>query len=311
MVFSELVIKRLDYIKLHKSEKYYIDTIYYAKRWVEKWGNMLCSQIQQDMIENFIRERSKVSNYCSNMEIRLLRALFNFGVKRKYISNNPCNGIDFLPIEKRLKYIPPKEDIDKVIDIADPETQDYLWTIRETFARVNEVNNLKWDDVSLGMNAEDSHVILYTRKKKGGDLTPRMVPMTDKLYDILIRRYDNRDESIQWVFYHRYFSKKENCFVVGKYQYRKRLMKTLCEKAGVRHFGFHTLRHSGASTMDYINVPIGSIQRLLGHENRTTTEHYLHSIGNGEREAMKAYEDFRKNSLANSLANLKTENVFH
>jgi hypothetical protein len=30
--------------------------------------------------------------------------------------------------------------------------------------------------------------------------------------------------------------------------------------------------------MDSENVPIGSIQRILGHENRTTTEIYLHSI---------------------------------
>jgi site-specific recombinase XerD len=28
--------------------------------------------------------------------------------------------------------------------------------------------------------------------------------------------------------------------------------------------------------MDSQNVSIGSIQRLLGHENRTTTEIYLH-----------------------------------
>ncbi|MCU0591087.1 MAG: hypothetical protein MUC57_06400 [Desulfobacterales bacterium] len=38
--------------------------------------------------------------------------------------------------------------------------------------------------------------------------------------------------------------------------------------------------------MDQANVPIGSIQRILGHENRLTTEIYLHSIGDSEREAL-------------------------
>jgi len=42
--------------------------------------------------------------------------------------------------------------------------------------------------------------------------------------------------------------------------------------------------------MDNANVPIGAIQRILGHENRTTTEIYLHSLGEIEREAMAVYE---------------------
>ena len=38
--------------------------------------------------------------------------------------------------------------------------------------------------------------------------------------------------------------------------------------------------------LEQANVPIGSIQRILGHEHRSTTEIYLHSIGESEREAM-------------------------
>ena len=68
-------------------------------------------------------------------------------------------------------------------------------------------------------------------------------------------------------------------------------MMSLCKKAGVRYFRFHALRHFGASMLDQANVPIGSIQRLLGHENRTTTEIYLHSIGESERQAMAVLEE--------------------
>ena len=68
-------------------------------------------------------------------------------------------------------------------------------------------------------------------------------------------------------------------------------MRTLCNRAGVRYFRYHALRHFGASLLEQANVPIGSIQRLLGHENRTTTELYLHSIGESERQAMDALNE--------------------
>lgn len=71
-------------------------------------------------------------------------------------------------------------------------------------------------------------------------------------------------------------------------------MKTLCKKTGVRYFRFHTLRHFAASMLDHENVSIGSIQRILGHENRSTTEIYLHSIGMAEREAMNVLEQALK-----------------
>jgi len=50
-------------------------------------------------------------------------------------------------------------------------------------------------------------------------------------------------------------------------------------------------RHFGASLLEQANVPIGSIQRILGHEHRSTTELYLHSIGESEREAMDVLND--------------------
>ena len=46
--------------------------------------------------------------------------------------------------------------------------------------------------------------------------------------------------------------------------------------------------------MDMNNVPIGTNQKILGHENRTTTEIYLHTIGGAEIQTYETYELARK-----------------
>jgi integrase len=96
------------------------------------------------------------------------------------------------------------------------------------------------------------------------------------------------------VFPNRYKDRKTGEMVVAPFKDRKKIMKTLCAKAGVSYFRYHALRHSGASVLDSKGVPTGTIQRLLGHENRTTTEIYLHSLGNAEWEAIRILESSRR-----------------
>jgi integrase len=286
MGFLELANRRLDHVKDYNSKRHYTDHFYMAKKWIGEWETLSCEEVSRDKIPKFLLKRAEVSPYTANKDLRYLRALFNFGISRNWISENPTRGLSFFPVEKRLKYIPSKKDVLSVIAAADPDTQDYLWTIKETMGRMGEINRLTWSDVNL----EKRYVVLYTRKKKGGHLTPRKVPMTQKLFEVLSRRHEERAKDKPWVFWQRYWDRKEEKWIEGPYRDRKSIMKTLCKNTKVRYFRFHALRHLGASVLDRANVNIGSIQRLLGHENRTTTEIYLHSIGEAEQEAMKIFE---------------------
>ena len=97
-------------------------------------GRQKFDEILRDEIQIFILKRAKVSVHTANNELRCLRALFNFGIRSGWVSNNPTRNISFLPVEKKVKYIPPKEDVLKVIMAAGPDIQDYLQVIRETMA---------------------------------------------------------------------------------------------------------------------------------------------------------------------------------
>lgn len=117
--------------------------------------------------------------------------------------------------------------------------------------------------------------------------------MTDDLFGVLRQRYDSRHTLVKWVFWHRFYSKNQGKVIIGPYRDRKKFMKSLCKKAGVRYFRFHPLRHAGASFMESIGIPVSHIQELLGHENRKTTEGYIHSIGSAKMKAIERYQRAR------------------
>ena len=107
------------------------------------------------------------------------------------------------------------------------------------------------------------------------------------------------------MFWHEFTSSKTREKKIGPYTNRSKIMRTLCKKAGVRYFRFHPIRHASASVLDSKNVPMGSIQRILGHENRETTEIYLHSNSEYERDAISVLESNSEKSLVKSLVDHK------
>jgi integrase len=287
MDFLTLVNLRLDDVKKRLSKDHYKDTLYHAKRWVQYCSGFTCSEITHELITRIRDKRSNISNHTANKELRMLRSLFSWGVKKKYITNNPATCVDMLQVTKSKIFVPSQSDISKVLKRATDEQRFYLLCLRDTLARSREINQLTWDDIDF----ENRQITLYTRKKRYGTLTPRIIPLTNRLNDILQEKYFQRDKDIRWVFWHRFYSKKTNSFVIGPYTDRKRFMKTLCKQAGVKYFRFHPIRHAGASFMENIGIQIVTIQSILGHENRRTTEIYIHSNDSNNFAAMSLYEN--------------------
>jgi integrase len=235
MGFKTLVNLKLDHVASHNSTRYYTDFKYMAKRWCEQmpgpWGALDCSQIDREMIEHFVNKRKRVSAATANKEISFLRAVFNFG-NRYDLGINPVNGIAFFPVDKKLRYVPTPSDVQLVILHARaddwlmkryPDGADYLETLRDTLARMSEVNQLKWTDVDLAQK----HLILFTRKIDGG-LTPRKIPLTNRLYEILSRMKTEQGSgqaSGPWVF--------PNPRTGKPYSDRKGIMRRLCKKAEI------------------------------------------------------------------------------
>lgn len=135
MDFLTLLNLRLDFLKAYRTKKHFEDSMYMARRWIGQWNGKSVHEITPMMIRDYhIALKKKVSAYTANKELRALRAMWNFGIKppNNWFTINPTDGIEFFPIENKLKYVPPSEDIKKVLLVADGEAQDYLLTIALT-----------------------------------------------------------------------------------------------------------------------------------------------------------------------------------
>ena len=73
------------------------------------------------------------------------------------------------------------------------------------------------------------------------------------------------------------------------FKYRQHFMGHLCERAQVKPFGFHSIRHLTASTLYKLGYVVADIQSVLRHESATTTAKYIKSLGlEGVRSALEA-----------------------
>jgi integrase len=274
-----LLNRRLTWIKEHRGSFYFqtTDSLFArALAFAPEWCDLHPSQITAKDVELWsekwaadLASRGK-SRYDVNKALVALQATWNapWGRRRgpREYPNNPFAWIDRFPIEKKAKYIPSVSEAQKVLDAAFGLGKTYLRMMAETGARPSEARTLKWQDVG------DGHVILYTRKKKGGDLTPRRIPISEGLARIL-RGFRFFNPSDIYVF------QQDHKPEPRVHRWAQNIQIQACKNVGARFFPLHSWRHFHASKLaDDGQLSLPQIQRRLGHESATTTDRYLHEI---------------------------------
>jgi len=268
--FLKLCEKKLEDIELKRTDGHFKENKAIFKKLIARWGTK--KEITRDDVEQYINEITKESRSKANKYLRRIKSLFNFGIERDWFSINPALKLKSFPIDKKKKYIPPIEDVIKVLSLAKPLDRIYLLVIIHTLARIREINNLKWEDV------HDEYLTLWTRKSRNSNLVPRDIPLNTVLKEVI--------NEIPKKGIHVFVNPRTE----KKYEYRDKFLGTLCKKAEVVKFCFHNLRHFGASMLSSEGAGTGDIQGILGHSQASTTDGYIQSLKPAMIEAMKKME---------------------
>jgi len=208
-----------------------------------------------------------------------LSAFFNWSIKHSDSRIiNPCAGLEKMPAPKKEREIPTRTEFLQLLAACNPDEKPLIVVLAHSLARIDEILRMTWRDV----NFEKQVLTLWSRKNRSGDWKPRAIGMNKDLHRMLLSMWARRKQD-QWVFY----NERE----YTRYLRRPKLMRTLCKRAGIRYYTFHQIRHFVATYMhDVMKVPTGVLSGILGHENKRTTEIYLHSINEAQREAMMRLE---------------------
>jgi integrase len=171
--------------------------------------------------------------------------------------------IPVFPQDERPRYVPPLGDFEALHALATGKDHAMLLTALHTAARRGEIFRLTWDDVDFTRGI----IRLGTRKRAGGGMQYDWLPMTGSLSASLSALYRQGGGYI--------FPRADG----ERYKVRTSFLRKMCAQAGVRRFGFHSIRHLSASLMAQHGMSISNIQYVLRHKSPLTTTLYLHRLG--------------------------------
>lgn len=270
----------LDFVKERQSKKTYMEKLAVFKRLLRRFGkDMLIEKVSIADALKFLSDQNRHrSGFAANKERKILITAWTWG--EKYLPGFPTGGcpfriIDRFPEKRSPRYVPPEEDFWMVYNEAEGQDKVLLLTFLFLAARRGEVFNLKWADISFPNNT----VTLWTKKRAGGNMEADVVPLIGRLKEVLMAWWEHRPYKSEYVF----VNLEELGFCLDyfgrPFKNRQHFMERMCNKAGVRPFGFHGIRHLTASIMYREGQSVAVIQAVLRHKSPQTTTKYLQSLG--------------------------------
>jgi integrase len=152
--------------------------------------------------------------------------------------------------------------------------------------RLNNAIRLTWSQVDF-----DNREIVFRVKSKrpGGDV--HMVPVTQAMLFLLAQQ---RGRHPIFVFTYvcarsRGKRRKGECYPFSQSGWR-RPWKAALKAAGIEDFRFHDTRHTAATRTLRASKNLKAVQRMLGHQDITTTARYAHALKDDVLAAMEAVQ---------------------
>lgn len=235
----------------------------------------------------------------------IINTILNYGVKWKIIEENINKEIDRpKPKKKEARYYD-NNDIELLLNCLKNESLKYQVIIQlalDSGCRRGELTGITWDD----LNIEEATITInkvtqYVNKQiiekdhPKNSSSIRKVTITLETLELL-KKYKVEQETQKeklgslW--------KNSNKILTDNFggnmhpDTPSKILRKIQIKYGLKELNFHGLRHTSASMLINLQVPLKVISDRLGHANSLTTDKvYSHIFKNAEQEASQKMSD--------------------
>ncbi|WP_077369477.1 tyrosine-type recombinase/integrase [Anaerosalibacter sp. Marseille-P3206] len=259
----ESIDRSYETIKGYRKELGYFGRFLEGKYSYEKdVGDITIEDLEDYMY--YLKKSGKMSATRSRV-VYIFRSFYNYLNKRELCSKNLAMFLEPIRVKQTERiYLSEEEFILLTGKIDKPIVKVAVQTIFYTGLRVSETVNLTLDNVDL------DEKIIYVIGGKGNK--DRVIPICEKLYNILIDYIDNIRPLVDS---NKFFCTKKTGKLSPQY-INVILHKAKDSLKWQKNVSAHILRHSFASNLIIHNAPLPSVQKLLGHSDLRVTSRYIH-----------------------------------
>ena len=229
--------------------------------------------VDADIIRDWIEQMMDKGNAPASVNRRLsaLRSYYRYALKRGVVETDPTYNIQGPKRKKVLPQFLKETEMDKLIDpkmwtdtYKDVLARTIIITFYSTGVRVSEL---------VGLDMKDVNFVTHELKVTGKRKKQRIIPFGEELETTLTGYLQKRDSEVG--AYDTLFVTEKGERVTAS-QVRTMVKANLAKVSTLKKKSPHVLRHTFATAMLNNKAGLGSVKKLLGHENIATTEIYTH-----------------------------------
>ena len=246
----------------------------------EYFKNYQLNAISKAVIENYKRKRLEegIKRTTLNRELTILKSIFERAKEMGLLDGEPPKIEKVKGEEEEIVRFLTEEEAQRLISACPEWFKPVVIFALNTGLRAGEIFSLRWEDVDFESKTIAVKSEFSKSKKK------RLIPMNTAVYNLL-KNLERKEHG--YIFTNRFG-------LPYKYEDKtyRRVFKTACEKAGIKDFRFHDLRHTFASWVAMNSKDIYAVKHLLGHSSLSSTKRYAHLTDSYLKAAVESVPNF-------------------